>query len=109
MTIQPTPEDCETLAAKLEGLVVDLTDGEREVLARVINFASVSAGEEEVVSGFALNTYKTGLGASLGRVAVEGRSGVEVARQFGVTPNAVYLARGRVLARLREELADLDR
>lgn len=42
-------------------------------------------------------------------LAVEGRSGVEVAGQFGVTPNAVYLARGRVLARLREELADLDR
>ena len=40
-------------------------------------------------------------------VAVEGRPGVEVARQFGVTANAVYLARGRVLARLREELADL--
>jgi RNA polymerase sigma-70 factor (ECF subfamily) len=41
-------------------------------------------------------------------VAVEGRPGVEVARQFGVTPNAVYLARGRVLARLRQELAELD-
>ena len=43
------------------------------------------------------------------QVTVEGRSGIEVARQFGVTPNAVYLARGRVLARLRQELADLDR
>lgn len=42
------------------------------------------------------------------QVAVEARSGVEVAREFGVTPNAVYLARGRVLARLREELAGLD-
>lgn len=42
------------------------------------------------------------------RVTIDGRSGVEVAQEFGVTPNAVYLARGRVLARLREELADLD-
>lgn len=42
------------------------------------------------------------------RVTVEGRPGVEVAREFDVTPNAVYLARGRVLARLREALADLD-
>lgn len=42
------------------------------------------------------------------KVAVEGRPGIEVAKQFAVTPNAVYLARGRVLARLREEMAELD-
>ena len=42
------------------------------------------------------------------QLTVEGRPGVEVAREFGVTPNAVYLARGRVLARLRHELTDLD-
>jgi RNA polymerase sigma factor (sigma-70 family) len=39
---------------------------------------------------------------------VEGRSGVEVGRQFGVSPNAVYLIRRRVLARLRAELAGFD-
>ena len=42
------------------------------------------------------------------QVAIEGRLGVDVAREFGVTVNAVYLARSRVLARLREELAGLD-
>lgn len=42
------------------------------------------------------------------RVAVDDVPGTEVARQFNVTPNAVYLARGRVLARLRQEMADLD-
>lgn len=42
-------------------------------------------------------------------VVIEGRPGVEVARELDVTVNAVYLARSRVLARLREELADLDR
>lgn len=42
------------------------------------------------------------------QLAIEGRPGVEVAREFGVTVNAVYLIRGRVLARLREELAGLD-
>ena len=42
------------------------------------------------------------------RVAVEGQSGAQVAQEFGVTPNAVYLTRGRVLARLRAELAGLD-
>jgi RNA polymerase sigma-70 factor (ECF subfamily) len=36
---------------------------------------------------------------------VEGRPAAEVAKATGVTPNAVYLARGRVLKRLREELA----
>ncbi len=41
------------------------------------------------------------------QVAIEGRPGVEVARNLGVTVNAVYLARGRVMARLREELAEL--
>jgi RNA polymerase sigma-70 factor (ECF subfamily) len=42
------------------------------------------------------------------RVAVDGRSGAQVAEEFGVTANAVYLTRGRVLARLRAELAGLD-
>jgi RNA polymerase sigma-70 factor (ECF subfamily) len=41
-------------------------------------------------------------------VVVESRSGVEVARELGVTVNAVYLARARVLSRLRQELAGLD-
>ena len=41
-------------------------------------------------------------------LTVEGQPGVEIARKFGVTPNAVYLC-GRVLARLRAEMTDLDR
>ncbi len=36
--------------------------------------------------------------------AVCGRSAAEVARELGVSVNAVYLARGRVLRRLRQEL-----
>ena len=42
------------------------------------------------------------------QVVIEDRPGKEVAHEFGVTVNAVYLARSRVLARLREELAGLD-
>jgi RNA polymerase sigma-70 factor (ECF subfamily) len=38
---------------------------------------------------------------------VRGRPGGEVARELGVTENAVYLAKGRVLRRLRAELAGL--
>lgn len=42
------------------------------------------------------------------RHAVEDRSGVEVAAELGMTPNAVYLAKARVLRRLRDELGDLE-
>jgi RNA polymerase sigma-70 factor (ECF subfamily) len=38
---------------------------------------------------------------------VEGRPPREVALELGITPNAVYLARGRVLRRLRETLNGL--
>ena len=43
------------------------------------------------------------------QVVIAGKPGVEVAQELNVSVNAVYLARSRVLARLREELADLDR
>jgi RNA polymerase sigma-70 factor (ECF subfamily) len=39
--------------------------------------------------------------------AVAGRRGREVAAELGLTVNAVYLARSRVLRRLREELSGL--
>ena len=42
------------------------------------------------------------------QAAVQGRPAAEIAQEFGITPNAVYLARARVLARLREELTGLD-
>jgi RNA polymerase sigma-70 factor (ECF subfamily) len=41
------------------------------------------------------------------RVTVDGRSAADVAADLGVSPNAVYLARSRVLRRLREEFQDL--
>jgi RNA polymerase sigma-70 factor (ECF subfamily) len=40
-------------------------------------------------------------------VVVEGRPAQQVAAEFGLSANAVYLARGRVLRRLREELKGL--
>jgi RNA polymerase sigma-70 factor (ECF subfamily) len=42
------------------------------------------------------------------RVAVEGHTPREVAVDLGVTPDAVRMAKSRVLRRLREELPDLD-
>ena len=41
------------------------------------------------------------------RVVVEGRRPADVADELGTSVNAVYLAKGRVLARLREEFAGL--
>jgi RNA polymerase sigma-70 factor (ECF subfamily) len=41
------------------------------------------------------------------RFVVEGRPAAEVARDLGVSVNAVYLAKGRVLRRLRAELEGL--
>jgi RNA polymerase sigma-70 factor (ECF subfamily) len=41
------------------------------------------------------------------RVALEGASPEEVAAELGVTPNAVFIAKSRVLARLRREGAGL--
>jgi RNA polymerase sigma-70 factor (ECF subfamily) len=37
----------------------------------------------------------------------QGRSAAEVARELGISENAVYLAKCRVLRRLRQELAGL--
>jgi RNA polymerase sigma-70 factor (ECF subfamily) len=41
------------------------------------------------------------------RFVLEGAPAPDVARALGITPNAVYLARNRVLTRLREELNGL--
>lgn len=53
-------------------------------------------------SDFAANTWQ-----AFWETTVEGRPGVEVARALGMSENAVYLARGRVLSRLRQELHGL--
>src|SRR5688572_13300091 len=42
------------------------------------------------------------------RTAVDGRSGEAVAAETGLSPAAVYLARSRVLAKLRQAVAEVD-
>lgn len=42
------------------------------------------------------------------QTAVEGRGAKEVAERLGLSPGAVYVARSRVLARLREQVRQLD-
>jgi RNA polymerase sigma-70 factor (ECF subfamily) len=41
------------------------------------------------------------------RVTVEGQAVVDVARDLGMSCNAVYIARSRILQRLHEEFGDL--
>ena len=42
------------------------------------------------------------------RTAVDGASGETVAKEIGITVAAVYLAKGRVLAKLRDAVAEVE-
>jgi RNA polymerase sigma-70 factor, ECF subfamily len=63
------------------------------------------------VTGRALRMLETDFAPSTWKAfwetLVEGRPAAEVARELGLTANAVCIARCRVLRRLREELGDL--
>jgi RNA polymerase sigma-70 factor (ECF subfamily) len=62
----------------------------------------VSRALQLMQSGFEATTWK-----ACWESAVEGRPAADVARELGMTVDAVYAARSRVLRRLREELAGL--
>lgn len=62
----------------------------------------VAQASHLIRSEFAESTWR-----AFWATAVEGRPAAEVAIELGLTPNAVYLSRSRVLARLRAELAGL--
>jgi RNA polymerase sigma-70 factor (ECF subfamily) len=62
----------------------------------------VRSALEQVRSEFEPNTWNATL-----RTAVEGQPAADVAAALGMTPAAVYIAKSRVLARLRQELGDL--
>jgi RNA polymerase sigma-70 factor (ECF subfamily) len=53
-------------------------------------------------SDFAANTWK-----AVWETVVQGRPSADVARELGITENAVYIARCRALRRLRQELSGL--
>jgi RNA polymerase sigma-70 factor (ECF subfamily) len=91
-----------------------LSDAQMEALASADNVAEAAEQEyRRVLLDRALQLVQTDFPQQTWQmfvqVAVAGRPSVDVAREFGVTANAVYLARGRILARLREELLGLDR
>ena len=90
-----------------------LSDEQIEALACPDQVAEASEEEYrrvlvERVLGILRRHYPPQIWQIFWAFTVEGLPGVEVAKRFGVTPNAVYLIRGRILARIRQELAELD-
>lgn len=57
---------------------------------------------ELIQTDFQENTWR-----AFWRTVVDGQNAADVAQELGITPNAVYLAKARVLGRLRQEFADL--
>ena len=100
--------------AQRQGRDLPLSEKQLEALASPDSVAEASEAEyRRVLIDRALRIIRTDFPDPTWKmfwdVTVAGQLGTDVARQFGITPNTVYLARGRVLARLRQELADLDR
>ena len=71
---------------------------EREYEQRVLEWAV-----EQVRPCFKEPTWQ-----AFWQIAVEGKSGEEVAQALGMTVNAVYIAKCRVQARLRAEIQELE-
>lgn len=76
----------------------DEDDWDREYERKVFSWASERIREE-----FQPSTWK-----AFWMTAVDGDSASEVSRELGMSPGAVYVAKSRVLARLREEINQLD-
>lgn len=69
-------------------------DWDREYERKIFNWAA-----ERIKNEFQTATWN-----AFWRTAVEGRSAKEVGEQLSMSPGAVYVAKSRVLARLKEEI-----
>src|SRR5438132_19538 len=96
--MQPLPDTRATLLARLR----DPADGEawRE-FTRL--YAGVVYGVARRRGRFTASTWKAFWGT-----AVDGRNPKEVGGELGLSPGAVYVAKSRVLARLRDKVRELD-
>jgi RNA polymerase sigma-70 factor (ECF subfamily) len=74
------------------------TDWEREYELQI--FAKAA---EQVRGQFQPDTWQ-----AFWRTTVEGRNATEVARELGMTVGAVYIAKSRVLSRIRERVRQLE-
>lgn len=94
-------ETGETSVAELVSTEVSPTessDWEREYESRVLSWAM-----EQVKGEFQQATWQ-----AFWRTAVEERSVAEVAVELGLSAGAVYIARSRVIARIRRRVAEVD-
>ena len=66
-------------------------DWDREYERHVLNWAAERVRSE----------FRDATGQAFKLTAIDGRSGPEVAKELGMTPGAVHVARSRVLARLK--------
>jgi RNA polymerase sigma factor (sigma-70 family) len=81
------------------GVEPDEDDWDREYERKAFNWAA-----ERVKDEFQDSTWR-----AFWLTAVDGQNAKEVGDQLGLSPGAVYVAKSRVLARLREEIAELNR
>jgi RNA polymerase sigma-70 factor (ECF subfamily) len=86
-------------------------DALQEIADAVDESADAAAEEEGVLYRRAVELIRTEFEPqswqAFWQVVVDGRSPSDVASDLRTTPNAVYLAKSRVLRRLREEFAEL--
>ena len=80
-------------SAAIDSSSADLTATARDAVVRAL---------ELIQRSFEPRTWK-----AFERFVVERRPAAEVAKELGMTANAVYIARSRILSRLRSEFGDL--
>ena len=83
---------------ELPGRELDDDDWDREYDRKVFAWAAERVREE-----FQSSTWQ-----AFWLTAVEGRDAQDAGRSLGLSPGAVYVAKSRVLARLREEIRELS-
>ena len=89
----PGPDGLATVAAPPRAEELDGAEYRRRLVRRALELVRPDFGEQ---------TW-----AAFDRFVLDGRPAAAVAAELGVSVNAVYLARNRVLTRVREELGEL--
>jgi RNA polymerase sigma-70 factor (ECF subfamily) len=84
--------------ASPEASAAEIADWEQHYRARVLAWAM-----EQVKDSFQPATWN-----AFWQTAIDGRSVAEVAARLGLSTGAVYIARSRVIARLRERVAEVE-
>jgi RNA polymerase sigma-70 factor (ECF subfamily) len=92
-SVPVTGDDVAELADPIDGAVFGETEYRRYLVDRALQIMQAE---------FQPATWK-----ACWEVVVVGRPAAEVARELGISPNAVYIAKCRVVSRLRQELDGL--